>query len=222
MKFPTFWSVADALSLRMRARRFQKFRAMTAPLPRPLRIIDVGGTNWFWEQGGWAGADDVSITLVNLDAEPRVHRNIETLGGGFGRLAEFGDGAFDVAFSNSVIEHLFTYDAQVRMAGEMRRVGRRYWVQTPNFWFPIEPHFHVLGWQWMPLPMRVALLRRFRCGWNGPERDPEKARRAVEEVRLLSGREMRRLFPDGSLWAERWCGLAKSWVAFGGWSDGTR
>ena len=63
------------------------------------------------------------------------------------------DGAFDVVFSNSVIEHVETYENQRRMAAEIRRVGRRYFVQTPNRHFPLEPHFLVPGFQLLPYPL---------------------------------------------------------------------
>ena len=141
-----------------------------APLPRPVRILDVGGTNAFWEMRGWAGRDDVQIVTVNLKAEERRHSNIEPRAGDAIDLGEYADNSFDLVFSNSVIEHLFTYENQVAMAREVRRVARAYWVQTPNYWFPIEPHFHVPGWQWMPTGIRIELLRRRRCGWRGRAR----------------------------------------------------
>jgi hypothetical protein len=208
----------DSLSNRMRSRRFSKFAGLCAGVPRPLRIIDIGGTHEFWVQRGWAGREDVQITTVNLSAEPPVHPNIVSIVGDATDLSEYGDGSFDVAFSNSVIEHLFTRDHQAAMAREVVRVGRAYWVQTPNFWFPIEPHFHVPGWQWMPRPARAALLQRFRCGWRGPCPDPVEARRLVDEVRLLTGSQMRRLFPGATIWPERFMGLVKSWVAYGGFA----
>ena len=132
---------SDSLSHRLRERRFRLFEQLVEPLPRPLRIIDVGGTNGFWEQRGWAGRDDVSITLVNLEAEERRHENVHPTAGDATDLADHADKTFDIAFSNSVIEHLYTLDAQTRMADEMRRVAPAHWVQTPNFWFPVEPHF---------------------------------------------------------------------------------
>jgi len=116
-------------------------------------------------------------------------------------------------FSNSVIEHLFTFENQRRMASEIRRVGRAFWVQTPNFWFPMEPHFHVPGWQWMPLDLRVRLLRRWACGLPGPCPDPVRARELVQEIRLSSKRELREIFPGATLIAKRFCGLVKSWTA---------
>ena len=208
----------DAISLsnRLRTQRFQVFERLVEPLPRPLRIIDVGGTNLFWEQRGWAGRPDVEIVTVNLEAEERRHENIHPTKGDATDLADHADGSFDIAFSNSVIEHLFTLDAQAAMAAEVRRVAHAYWVQTPNFWFPIEPHFHVPAWQWLPRSVRVAAIQRFRCGWRGPCPDPVEARLAVDEIRLMRRRELQRLFPDATLRPERFKGLVKSWIAVRG------
>jgi len=185
-------------------------------LPRPVKILDIGGTTSFWEQRGWAGRDEFAVTTLNLQAESNKWSNINSVTGDATRMPEFSDKSFDVAFSNSVIEHLFTFENQRKMASEIRRVARAYWVQTPNFWFPIEPHFHVPGWQWMPVAMRVALLRRRRCGWRGPCSSVEMAKALVTEVRLLTAREMRELFPGATLWRERFGGLTKSFVAFEG------
>lgn len=201
---------------RMRSKRFRKFEQLTADLPRPMRILDVGGTNDFWKQRGWADRDDIRIITLNLFAEEQVHENIQPVAGDATDLRQFASKSFDVAFSNSVIEHLFTFENQCKMASEMRRVGKAFWVQTPNFWFPMEPHFHVPGWQWMPLAMRVELIRRRRCGWRGPCADATKARELVKEVRLLTGSEMRKLFPGSMLLRERFGGMTKSWIAIGG------
>jgi len=209
-------SQSSSLSNRLRAQRFQLFDRLAAGLPRPLKILDVGGTNEFWEQRGWTGRDDVAITLVNLEAEARRHDNIHPLAGDATDLRDHADGSYDIAFSNSVIEHLFTLEAQSRMAHEMRRVASAYWVQTPNFWFPIEPHFLVPGWQWLPEDARVAILCRRGVGWAGRCEDPAFARRIVQEHRLMRRRELERLFPGATIVGERFGGLVKSWVAIGG------
>ncbi|MFG0274870.1 MAG: class I SAM-dependent methyltransferase [Phycisphaerales bacterium] len=204
----------DSFSNRMRNRRFQIFAGLLEPLPKPVRILDVGGTNLFWRQRGWADENqDVRVTVVNLEAEAQEHENIETASGDATSMPQFEDKSFDVVFSNSVIEHLFTWENQQKMAAEVRRIGKAYWVQTPNFWFPMEPHFHVPGWHWMPKSMRVALLRRRQCGWRGPVKDKADARRYVDEVRLMSKREMRKCFPEATIWGEKFYGLTKSWVA---------
>jgi hypothetical protein len=205
-----------SLSNRLRARRFGLFEALIAPMTRPLRILDIGGTNDFWEQRGWAGRTDVEIFSLNLVAEPQRHENIKSISGDATNLSDFGDRSFDVAFSNSVIEHLYTFENQRRMASESQRVGRAFWVQTPNFWFPMEPHFQVPGWQWMPVALRTSIVRRWRCGWRGPCSDPARARSLVEEVRLLTKGELGTIFPGANIIPERFFGLVKSWIVTGG------
>jgi hypothetical protein len=206
----------NSFSNRMRGKRFERFEALTADLPRPLRVIDIGGTTNFWRQRGWADRDDVEITMVNLHEEPTGDTNLRSVVGDATNLAEVADGEYDVAFSNSVIEHLFTRDAQAAMAREVQRVAKALWVQTPNFWFPMEPHFLVPGWQYLPVAARVAILRRRRCGWRGPCPDVEDARRTVREVRLMRKGELRSLFPDATLVEERFYGLTKSFVVHQG------
>jgi Methyltransferase domain len=210
-------STDGSFSNSRRTRRFEAFaqivEGLHRRLGRPVRILDIGGTNEFWEQRGWGERDDVHVVLVNLEAEEREHANIESRVGDATDLGEFSDGSFDVVFSNSVIEHLQTYDRQAAMAAEVRRLAPVVWVQTPNFWFPVEPHFLTPAWHWLPVPVRVALLRRRRWGWRGPCPDPDTARSFVREIRLMRGRELRRLFPDAALEPEKIGPLVKSFVA---------
>ena len=84
---------AGSLSHKLRERRFRLFDQLVAALPRPLQIIDVGGTTRYWEQRGWAGRDDVSITLVNLEAEPQRYDNILPTAGDATDLSEHADDA---------------------------------------------------------------------------------------------------------------------------------
>lgn len=200
-----------------RSQRFEPFARLVDELAAgkegPVRILDIGGTVGFWEQRGWAGREGVEIVLINLEAEPTGHANIESRVGDATNLAEFADNAFDVVFSNSVIEHLQTFANQQAMAREVRRLAPVYWVQTPNFFFPVEPHFLTPAWHWMPVSVRVALLRRRRWGWRGPCPDPAEARELVREVRIMRGGEVRRLFPEAELVREKIGPLTKSFVA---------
>jgi|SRR5579859_464790 len=211
----------NSFSNKRRTRRFKRFEALAASLPRPLRILDVGGETSFWEHRGWAGRKDIEILSLNLAPEEQRHDNIKPVAGDATDLRQFGDCSFDIVFSNSVIEHLFTFENQRRMASEIQRVGKSFWVQTPNFWFPMEPHFHIPGWQWMPVNMRVAMLRRWRCGWRGPSADPVRARELVREIRLLTRGELRTIFPGATLLPERLFGLVKSWTAISGFPSQT-
>jgi hypothetical protein len=118
-----------------------------------------------------------------------------------------------MAFSNSVIEHLATFEKQAAMAREVRRLARVFWVQTPNFWFPIEPHFLTLGWQWLPRWLRIGLLQRRGFGWCGRCPDHEVAASAVDEVRLMRHKELAQLFPDAQIRREWFGPLTKSFIA---------
>jgi hypothetical protein len=126
----------------------------------------------------------------------------------------FETNEFDMCFSNSLIEHLGTLAEQSLAAKEIRRVARGYFVQTPNVWFPIEPHFLVPGWQFAPLALRAYLLQRCDLGWIRRQKDPLLARAEVESVRLLSARELARLFPDGQIDREKLGPLTKSVTAW--------
>ena len=112
------------------------------------------------------------------------------------------DGEFDIAYSNSVVEHLPPAD-RAAYAAELRRVGKRWLVQTPNRLFPIEPHALLPFVHWLPRPLGRAL---WRLGVSG---DP------YDDVRLLGMGELQRLFPDAVIVRERVGPLTKSFVAVG-------
>jgi hypothetical protein len=213
-------SIADmrdpqSLASRMRKRRFQFFTELLASVPRPLTICDVGGTSSFWESMGLPPDDAITITVVNLfpqtSTDPRVRPTI-----GDARALAFPDRSFDVVYSNSVIEHVGTFDDQRRMAGEVRRLGTRYFVQTPNFFFPVEPHFLFPGFQWLPPNLRAWLLTKRNMGWIEREPSFDTASEVVRQIRLMRLGEIRQLFPTSSIYRERVAGLTKSFVAYEG------
>lgn len=215
-------SDARSLANRLRSRRFARFvRLLPDWSGRVLSVLDIGGTTAFWQQRGWADRADVQITLVNLRSEPQRHDNIVSLVAHATDLREFPDSSFDVVFSNSTIEHLETLDDQTAMASEVRRLAPIYWVQTPNYWFPFEPHFQFPGWQWLPVEARVRLIQRYRFGRRGPYPARDEAEMSVNEVRLITRREMSGLFPDAVMIKERIGPFVKSYVAARGEIDGS-
>jgi SAM-dependent methyltransferase len=119
------------------------------------------------------------------------------------RALPFADREFEIAFSNSVIEHIVDGNDRARYAAELRRVAGRYFVQTPNRGFPIEPH------SLLPL-VHLLPARLGRFLWRfGVSTDPH------ESVRLLGARELRQLFPDAEILRERLGPFTKSLVAAG-------
>lgn len=124
----------------------------------------------------------------------------------------FSDSSFDVVYCNSVIEHLGTYDDQGKLAREVRRVGRGYWVQTPAKCFPLEPHYLTPFVHWLPPRLRRRILPY--TVWariTHPSSDYMDGKAA--EIRFLSKRELERLFPDADILRERFLGVTKSWLA---------
>jgi len=202
----------------MRRRRFSLFLSLLSEVERPLRILDVGGTSEFWQLMGLSHLDHVRITLFNLQAQSISGPVFESVAGDARDLSRYPDRSFDVAFSNSVIEHLGpAFSDQQRMATEIERVAQRYFVQTPNRYFPLEPHFLVPGFQFLPLSLRTWMVSSFDVGWYKRIPDKAAARREVESVSLLTERQLRTLFPNAIIYKEKVLGLTKSFVAFHGW-----
>jgi hypothetical protein len=86
-------------------------------------------------------------------------------------------------------------------------------VQTPNRYFPIEPHFLFPGFQFLPERAKVFMLKRFRLGWFPRAKTDEEALGYAREITLLSRRQFSQLFPDGRIIDERFAGLVKSFTA---------
>jgi hypothetical protein len=102
----------------------------------------------------------------------------------------FPDKSFDLVFSNAVIEHIPGPGRQALFAREIMRVGKSWFVTTPNYWYPFESHYHLPFIQFLPRPAQRAYNR-----WLGTHIPKGE----VQELALLSGRQMRRFFPTSRL-----------------------
>ena len=124
-------------------------------------ILDVGGTESSWLI--LSRFPKVVILNIHLPVN-RDHRFLYVVADG-GYLP-FKKGAFALVYSNSMIEHVENLEKQLSFASECVRVGRRYYVQTPNRWFFIEPHLITPFAHWFPLKIQKILLRNFTLwGW---------------------------------------------------------
>lgn len=201
-------------ALRFRKARFKLFEQIVAGFGREVRILDVGGFEAFWETMGfdlWTH----HLTVINVpdQATPARHSNVVSVVGDGTDMHQFKRGDFDIVFSNSVIEHVGDFESQRRMAAEVQRLSDTFFIQTPNYYFPIEPHFHVPYFQMMPLGVRAKLIENFQLGCMPRVPDKVEARRLAETTRLLSRREMTELFPAARIEEERVAGLTKSLIA---------
>jgi 2-polyprenyl-3-methyl-5-hydroxy-6-metoxy-1,4-benzoquinol methylase len=208
-------SVATA----MRRKRFAFFLALIKRLAAPIRILDVGGTPQFWDMMNFTASEEAQITLLNTHIVEVSGRHMHSVTGDARNMSQFADREFDVVFSNSVIEHVGSREDQRRMANEIRRVGKCYFVQTPNRGFPLEPHFMFPFFQFLPIPCRAKLLQKFNLGWIARVPDYESAKLVVQSIRLLTRRDLEQMFPEAEILEERLLGLTKSFVAYSGWGE---
>lgn len=198
---------------RSRGRKLARLIADYAErLGRPVRVLDVGGRSEYWDQ---IDTDHIShITVMNNDdTEMHSDRGIfSPVIGDACDMRDVDDQSFDLVHSNSVIEHVGSWQNMRAMAREVRRVGRAGWVQTPAWEFPVEPHFRLPLVHYFNTPIRARMISlspayRRQCY--------DALRAHAERINLLSGREMRMLFPDAEIWHERLL-LTKSYVAHWG------
>ncbi len=187
--------IAEPFSRRARQRRHSLYRTTMYPRPEE-KILDVGcGTE------GLAGFEP-NADITGLDSIERPDYPGRRFVRGDARALPFEPDSFDIAYSNSLVEHLDPADRS-RFAAEIRRVAGRYWVQTPNRYFPVEPHVLLPGFQFLPESARRRL-------WGlGMPRAP------YEPIELLGAAELRELFPDAVILRERFAGLTKSLIAVG-------
>ena len=190
-----------------RGRRFRWVARVFAFRPQ-TRVLDLGGYEHYWSYLGMRPR----VTIVNLDRSmPRSAEFCWVTADA--RALPFADGAFEVVFANSIIEHVGDTESRRRFAREVERVGQRYYVQTPNYWFPVEPHLLTPFIHFLPAKVKKRLLRNFTV-WGLLARPTAKGcEEFVDDVRLLDARELRNLFPGARIRRERFLGLTKSLIA---------
>lgn len=181
------------------------------------RVLDVGGTEY-----NWLLLPEVPrVTLINLRRDVcRPSRGEFRVVAGDGCRLPFADGSFDLVFSNSVIEHVGGPEEQRRFADEIARVGRRYWVQTPDRTFPVEPHLLTPGLHFLPPKARARAARCFTI-WSLVERpSPDRwefyIHHCTEQLRLLGRDEFQQLFPAAEIRRERLFGKSRALIAVRG------
>ncbi len=171
-------------------------------------ILDVGGTPFVWKLIDCRPP----VTMINLGVAEWTDDNLRMLPAS-GTAIPFPDDSFDLCFSNSVIEHVGDSGARAAFAREVRRVSKRYWVQTPNRRFPVEPHFICLLLHWLPFRIRRRLIRHLSV-WGWVTRPTQqRVDEALLGIELLTEADMRSLFPDGEIIRERFLGMVKSIIA---------
>jgi 2-polyprenyl-3-methyl-5-hydroxy-6-metoxy-1,4-benzoquinol methylase len=214
LKKLTDYDNKDSLVNRLRDARLRFFDERLQALgPRRVTLLDVGGYEQFWVNRGYHAHPHLDITLLNLEEEPTHYPNMTSVKGNACDMREFANGQFDIVFSNSVIEHLHSYDSQQAMAGEVQRVGRHHFVQTPNRYFFIEPHYLLPWFQFLPRALQLAILTKTSLS-RFKRMTLAQSTAILDEIRLLSEKEFRALFPASRMYKETFLGMTKSYTAY--------
>jgi SAM-dependent methyltransferase len=187
--------VVDAVSLRSRRRKlrllFDELRPTAA-----TSIVDVGVDEvGFGAAGGQRGCSThnfleelypwpARITAVGLHDGASFRSRYPGVRYVRADACElpFADGAFEVYFSNAVIEHVGDRARQRAFVEEAVRVADRVFITTPNRWFPIELHTGLPLVHWLPQAAAARAYRLARRPW-------------AAENRLLGSGDLRGLFP---------------------------
>jgi SAM-dependent methyltransferase len=166
--------LAEPLAARARSRRHERFFALTR-LPPDARVLDVGC--------GSVGlrALEPALDITGVDIAERPDYPGPFLRADPAEGLPYADAQFDLVYCSSVIEHV-PRERRRAFAAELRRVARGWFVQTPAFSFPIEPHSLLPGAHWLPPRVRRAY---WRLGASGTWEEIELLRRA--EIEALFG-----------------------------------
>lgn len=209
-----------SLGARLRRRRLpllmNTIETVARDLGRRIRVVDLGGTITYWSMvPGESLTSYVSnIVLVNrVQVSADYPAPFSFLQGDACDLPELDNNKFDLVHSNSVIEHVGGWHRMRRFADEVHRLAPAHYIQTPNFWFPFEPHFGVPFFQWFPESTRARLCLRFALGHYRRCTTIDEAMKLVQRTQLLDGQQMRLLFPESHIHRERLLALTKSLIA---------
>jgi SAM-dependent methyltransferase len=162
--------VASQVSMRSRRRKLDLFRELLRPGP-DTTVVDVGVTdapfgagstdNFFEALYPWPERI-TAVGNTELDRFRVAFPGITAVVAD-GRSLPFDDGAFDVGFSNAVVEHVAGgRDGQRQFVHELCRVSKRVFVTTPNRFFPLEVHTLLPFAHWLPDAARARAV-----GWRG-------------------------------------------------------
>ena len=184
--------LVDAVSLRSRKRKLRLLLDELQPT-HETTVLDVGADELGFGEGGGCGTLNFleemypwpdRITALGLQDGAGFrsrYPHIPYVQGDACALP-FGDGEFDIVFSNAVIEHVGDRARQRLFVSEALRVGRRVFLTTPNRRFPIEVHTRLPVVHWLPDSMAHLAYR-------------STGKSFATDIHLLSKRGLESLFP---------------------------
>jgi len=190
-RVPALTRIIFRVSRLSRQRKLAQFYACCRPGKDDL-VLDVGVTPTAWSTArGCSRVENfleisypwperiVGLSIDPVDGFREVHPEVQAVQGDGGHLP-FRDNAFDLVFSNAVIEHVGDRARQARFVRECLRVARRgVFLAAPNRWFPYDAHVALPLIHWLP-----------RVVWRPLISEPA--------LHLISPLALLRLFPRSS------------------------
>jgi len=186
----------DSITTKVRQENFKIFKSFVSLYNKPVKILDLGGTQEYWKMMEYTDPNLIQVTLINLDDIKVTLPNFNFIKID---VLDIKDIDCDIIFSHSMIEHL---DNKEKFAKIIKDSGKSYFIQTPNKYFPIEPHFLIPLFQFFPKWLKFWCTKIFR-----KELLPE-----VESINLLSNGDLKKLFPDATISSVKIFGLTQSFV----------
>lgn len=177
-----------------RRRKWRLFSELMLTNPESVRVLDVG-----YQNEEYSSSDNLiekyfpypqHLTALGIEPHDKFstrYPNVSVVRYD-GAEFPFEDCAFDIVWSNAVIEHVGDRAAQVRFMREIRRVGARAFVTTPNRYFPVEVHTRTPLLHYLPKTMFDRYLRAIGKDWA-----------TGDYMRLLGAAELRRLLHDAEI-----------------------
>lgn len=213
-------AIFTKLSLVSRKRKLELFYHLIKP-DSESRVLDVGGEinpngdrglqlidSYPWKNN----LSSINISSQHIELIKEYYPQID------GRVADacdlpWPDKYFDIIYSNAVIEHVGDFEKQRAMASEIMRVGKSWFVTTPNRWFPFEFHMRLPFVTWLPGKSYLKIGRFI--SYNHVKR---KYSFGIEHnnLRLLSAKEMQKLFPTSKIIKQRVTFMPETLIAVGG------
>ncbi len=214
-------SLFSQLSSVSRSRKLELFKQMIAPA-KGLRVLDVGAEA---DPSGNRGLQFIDsyqwkncLSAINLSSEhissiKSLYPEIEAVEGDACKLP-WPDKYFDVVYSNAVIEHLGSFEQQMKMASEIMRVGKKWFVTTPNRWYPFEFHMRLPLVTW--LPRKGYLWAGSIVSYNHNTKSYAFNNGMRRDLRLMTTRELKRAFPGSKIVKQRVTFMPETLIAVGG------
>jgi len=186
-------SLTNEIAAYNRRRKWGVFLKEIAP-SKGMRVLDVG-----FEEEEYSGHSNFiekhypypeMLTALGVDIPVKFKARYPTVTAVYydGNCFPFEDKAFDVLWSNAVIEHVGDRNKQLLFLKEIKRVSKRAFITTPNRFFLIEVHTLTPLLHYLPKRVFDKYLEFIGKGWA-----------AGEYMHLLSKNDIKTLLADAGI-----------------------